>query len=576
MKPDTLYRFRRCTVAFLVMAIIGVASAWAVAPHPDAKAYNAAAQAAAPYFIEHLNELHARGVCAPDSFFQNHTAAKTVVGRSPNITGTFRILAILVQFSDHPSSVAPAFFDSLVFDTLGSTVRQYYKEISYGQLDIVTVNLPSASGWRTAPQTYAYYVNNEQGTGAYPHNSQKLVEDLVDQVDPVVNFANYDNDGDGYVDVLLVIHSGTGAELTRSNSDIWSHKWEITPRLKDGKYVASYTIQPEYWYTPGDMTIGVYSHELAHGFGLPDLYDTDGSSWGVGKWCLMAYGSWNGASGMGESPAHPSAYCRAKMGFTSSVNVTSNLTAQSIANVEQGGSIYRLWTSGAASSEYFLVENRQKIGYDSHLSGDGLLIWHIDESKTSNDNEWYTGQPGGSHLMVALEQADGLFELEHKSNIGNAGDPFSSASLATSFNAVSAPNSNSYLSGNSFVAVNNISASGSTMTADLIVGFAAGIDTGNELLLPVSAELSQNYPNPFNPGTQIEFSLSSGANVRLEVFNVLGQRVRMLYNSHAAAGITTVAWDGNNDTGSPVSTGVYLYKLAAGDQTVIRKMVLLR
>jgi immune inhibitor A len=576
MKSVFLSKLGQNTALIAALTLFGAVSATAVSPHPDSQLSMAAAQAAAPYFMQHLNELHARGVCTPDSFFQNHVAAKTVAGRSPNITGTFRILAILVQFSDHPSSVASTFFDSLVFDSLGSTVHQYYKEISYGQLDLVTVNLPSATGWRTAPQTYDYYVNNQQGLGNYPHNSQKLVEDLVDQIDPIVNFANYDNDNDGDVDVLLVIHSGTGAELSRSNSDIWSHKWEINPRLKDGKYISSYTIQPEYWYTPGDMTIGVYSHELAHGFGLPDLYDQDGSSWGIGRWCLMAYGSWNGATGMGESPAHPSAFCRAKMGFAPVTNVTSNITAQSIQDVEEGGPIYRLWTSGMSSHEYFLVENRQRIGYDSRLNGDGLLIWHIDETQASNDNEWYPPNPSGSHYMVALEQADGLYELEHKTSIGNAGDPFPGSSAATSFNALSTPNSNSYQSENSFVAVNNISESGTIMTADLIVGFSAGTDTGSGALLPLSAELSQNYPNPFNPGTQIEFSVTSGANVHLDVFNVLGQHVRTLYDQHAASGLTTVTWDGEDDNGQPVSSGVYLYKLVAGNQTVVRKMVLLR
>ncbi|HVP06972.1 MAG TPA: M6 family metalloprotease domain-containing protein [Candidatus Acidoferrum sp.] len=566
----------RRALAVLLLALMATAGVQATPPHPSVQQLAAAAQIAQPYFMEHLAELHAKGVGAPDDFLKNNVAAKTADGRSPAFTGTFRILAILVQFTDHPSSVGATFFDSLVFDSLGHTVKDFFHEISYGQLDLVTVNLPSSMGWQTAPQTYAYYVNGQQGLGNYPHNSQKLVEDLVDAVDPVVNFANYDNDGNGYVDVLLVIHSGSGAELTGSNNDIWSHKWAISPRQKDGKYISSYTIQPEYWHNPGDMTIGVYSHELSHGFGLPDLYDTDGSSWGVGKWCLMGYGCWNGATGMGESPSHPCAWARAQMGFVTPVNVLSNLTAQAIPDVEQNAVVYRLWTSGSVGNEYFLVENRQQVGYDTYLKGSGLLIWHIDESKANNDAEWYPGQPASSHFKVALEQADGLFELEHKLSTANAGDIYPGTTAATAFNAVTTPNSNAYSGANSFVAVSNISASSLIMHADLIVGFAAGTDTGDDVLLPFSADLSQNYPNPFNPSTSIRFTLSSAAETRLEVFNVLGQKVRTLVDGRRAAGTVTLTWDAKDDYGNDVPSGVYLYKLVAGTQTLSRKMVLIR
>ncbi len=78
-------------------------------------------------------------------------------------------------------------------------------------------------------------------------------------------------------------------------------------------------MEPEYWSAPGDMTVGVYAHELAHAFGLPDLYDTDGSADGIGRWALMASGSWNGTSG--SSPAWFSAWSRAFLGFVNPTNV---------------------------------------------------------------------------------------------------------------------------------------------------------------------------------------------------------------------------------------------------------------
>ncbi|MEW6049759.1 MAG: M6 family metalloprotease domain-containing protein [Candidatus Zixiibacteriota bacterium] len=565
----------RIVVSSLIALTCGLTSGYAMPPHPGGSGSDAAPKVQESYYVQHLDELHARGVCSADDFFLNNTAAKLTDGKAPAITGPFRVLAILVEFSDDTNKVAATYFDSLVFGTTGSTVKNYFSEVSYTQLDLLTVNLPSALGWRTAPQTYAYYVGGAQGLGSYPNNSQKLVEDLVDQVDPVVNFANYDNDGDGYVDVLLVIHAGTGAEFSGSANDIWSHKWAISPRSKDGKFISDYTVQPEYWQNPGDMTIGVYSHELSHGFGLPDLYDTDNSSYGVGRWCIMGYGSWNGPGGMGGSPSHPCAWSRAQMGFVTPTNVAANITGQSIASVESGGPIFRLWTSGALGTEYFLVENRQRTGYDTYLPSAGLLIWHIDDLKTGNAQEWYPGQPGANHSLVALEQADGLFELEHKTDIGDAADPFPGSGSVTAFNAVSTPNSNSYLSGNSFVAVSNISASAPTMQADLIVGLAAGANDPPDQL-PISIDLSQNYPNPFNPSTQIEFSLSDSGPARLEIFNLLGQKVRTLVDGRELSGGSTVVWDGTTDAGTEVSSGVYMYRLTVGDRSMVRKMMLVR
>ena len=572
------------TGIFLLASLFATLLLWpgtasGMPPHPSLLDESAAAKRQGEVVIPSSEDLHARGICTPGDFFGNRLSAirggKPVVG---SVISTYRILAVLVQFSDHPSSVNAAFFDSLVFDTAGRTVKDYFAEVSYGAIDLITTNLPSSLGWRTAPSTYAYYVNGQQGTGQYPQNSQKLVEDIVDQIDTLVNFADYDNDGDGYVDVLLVIHSGTGAEFSGSADDIWSHKWAITPRLKDGVYISDYTIQPEFWVSPGDMTIGVYSHELCHGFGLPDLYDTDGSSNGIGRWGIMATGSWNGPSNFGESPAHPCAWSRIQMGITTPVNVTTNALGQSINAVENGGSIFRLWTSGGASSEYFLVENRQKVGYDLYLPGAGLLIWHIDDTKTDNTEEWYPGLNGAAHYLAALEQADGLFELEHRNDYGDAADPFPGTLNRTSFTGTTSPNSDSYSGSNTFVEVTNISASSLSMTADLIVGIAATINDDQSGTLPVSPELAQNYPNPFNPSTTIQFELGQAADITLEVINTLGQRVRTLADGTYQSGRHTVTWDATDDHGQTVASGVYLYRLVEHEtgEEVTRKMVLVR
>ncbi|UCD36956.1 MAG: choice-of-anchor D domain-containing protein [Fidelibacterota bacterium] len=453
-----------------------------------------------PYYLENRSELLARGLNAAWTApllrdrrtltTADEAAMSRSLGPATVPSGSYNALVLLVDFSDQVSQVPDTSFDDLIFADVPGSMRDYFQVISYGTLDIVTVDYPGAIGWSRAPQTYAYYVDGQHGFGDYPQNAQKLVEDVVAIVDPVVDFSQYDNDGDGYVDALFVVHSGPGAEFTGSNYDIWSHAWQTvnTPYV-DGVYVDRYSMEPEYWDSPGDMTIGVFAHELGHsGFGLPDLYDRDYSSAGLGVWSLMAGGSWNGFSWAGgDSPAFPDAWSHYQMGYVTPTNVTVDATGQTIANVETTPAAYRLWTNGQPGQEYFLVENRQQIGYDSALPGSGLLIYHVDEAVASqNDDEWYPGHTASGHYLVALEQADGLWNLEQWGNQGDSGDPFPGVTGNTAFHALSTPNSKDYNDDQTCVVVNNISNSASTMTADLgvtppIIGVAPDA-LGAELL----------------------------------------------------------------------------------------------
>ncbi len=119
-----------------------------------------------------------------------------------------------MQFTDNLSQVGATYFDSLLFGGGDGTLNDYYSAVSYGTLDIVTVDLPSSIGWCTMPQTYAYYVDGNYGTGTYPNNARKLAEDAVLLADPLVDFSQYDNDGDGWVDTVFIVHAGQGAEFT--------------------------------------------------------------------------------------------------------------------------------------------------------------------------------------------------------------------------------------------------------------------------------------------------------------------------------------------------------------------------
>jgi len=93
---------------------------------------------------------------------------------------------------------------------------------------------------------------------------------------------------------------------------------------------------------------------------------------------------------------------------------------------------------------------------------------------------------------------------------------------------------------------------------------------------PDGFALHQNYPNPFNPATTIAYQLAGNANVVLKIYNVAGQEIKTLVNEKQSAGPQKVVWDGSDNSGQQVASGIYLYKLHAGDQTQTKKMILLK
>jgi len=97
-----------------------------------------------------------------------------------------------------------------------------------------------------------------------------------------------------------------------------------------------------------------------------------------------------------------------------------------------------------------------------------------------------------------------------------------------------------------------------------------------DISLPQSFELSQNWPNPFNSTTVIYYALPKAAHVSLQLFNVRGQLIRVLVNSHKSAGRYQAVWDGKDDSGRVVASGVYIYRLHAGEDSEVKKMALLK
>jgi len=94
--------------------------------------------------------------------------------------------------------------------------------------------------------------------------------------------------------------------------------------------------------------------------------------------------------------------------------------------------------------------------------------------------------------------------------------------------------------------------------------------------IPMEYQLAQNYPNPFNPETVIPFSLPRSTEINLSIYNVLGQRVKILYQSRLSAGAYQITWDGLDNNGDRVSSGVYFSRLTANDFVAVRKLLLLK
>jgi M6 family metalloprotease-like protein len=385
---------------------------------------------------------------------------------------TVRALVIAVDFDDNVRSRSTEEFDTLLFSNgfvlpFGS-MRDFYWENSYGAFEVIG----DVVGWYRMPEDYVYYTCTfgEHGFGPYPYNAQKLVEDAVNAADPYIDFTDYDRDGNGFVDALFVVHAGPGTEETGNPCHIWSHRWVTNGYIYlDGVKVYDYSMEPETRIGGALVDIGVFCHEFGHVLGLPDLYDTDYSSSGLGRWSLMAGGSWNNG---GKSPAHFDAWSKYRLGFSSVSQLSSNQTDVEILQAETSPLSYRVWNSGAGGSQYFLVENRQRIGFDSHLPGEGLLIYHVDESKSGNSQEWCPGAGPYQHYKVALEQADGSFGLEAcygSGDNGNGSDPFPGYQDRRSFDDSTAPASRDYYDNPTQVAVWNISDSDSAMYANLDV-----------------------------------------------------------------------------------------------------------
>ncbi len=375
----------------------------------------------------------------------------------PSPSGQLSLPAILIEFQNTSfrSSHTLTYYSTLLNSNDTASFSTFYQENSYGtftpQFDLY--------GPFTSEHTMRYW--GEDGWEIDNENDQiyNLAREALQKANPTVDFSQYDSNGDDYIDGLLVIHASTGQEWSGGTygfyNHIWSHVWSISPPITvDGLNASPYAMIPE-WYpaayehaTNGSL-IGVACHEFGHLLGLPDLYDTDYSSAGIGNWGLMGSGSWLGIT-LGSNPAHLSVWSKKVLGWADPTPLT-DAGQYAISPTEETSQVYQY--DIPSSNEYFLLSYRSTLTnarFDAHLPGSGILIWHIDDSVENNNNE--------QHYMVDLEefdQHDGTQELETGENLGEASDPWKATDIG--FTVTTTPNSRPYTGENSYLVLMNIS-----------------------------------------------------------------------------------------------------------------------
>lgn len=375
-----------------------------------------------------------------------------------------RNLVILARFPEHIVFVSQGQFDDL-FNEPGysaegavGSVRDYYLDVSASQLTVDS----TVADWVVLPRSESFYGGDSPGGG--DSSPWQLARDAIRALDSTgFDFRPFDADRDGDVEMLTVIHSGLGQEYTANPSEcVWSQVVTLVPaETVDGVRVHRVAIVAERRYDTTSITrIGVICHELGHLLGLPDLYDIDGTSSGIGIWGIMGAGSWGGDGYSPERPVHFCCWSKVTLGWIGPTVIDGASSPVSVPGIEKAGTwgVYKI-SCEMRDGEYFLIENRRKTGYDLDLPGEGLLIWHIDENQPWNTDE--------SHYMVGLLQADGANDLEARRNLGDGGDPFPGSSNNRLLDDGTSPNTTSYTNGVTHIAISNISDSAVTMRFEI-------------------------------------------------------------------------------------------------------------
>lgn len=315
-------------------------------------------------------------------------------------TGTIHVPVLLVNYSDikfKDTDPKATFENQLVKST--TSVRQYFTDQSNGQLTCEFDVL----GPVTLSHPRSYYGGNDDSG-----NDQRVGEMVKEGYDKLtatgVSLAKYDNNGDGMVDVAIVLYAGVGEASSKVTESVWPCQWDLissdygTAAYYNGIKLNKFAVFNELYDGQIDG-IGTFCHEFSHCIGLPDLYDVNYSSpsiYAMGSWSVLDYGCYNND---GNTPCNYTAYERDFMGWDTLAIPVKGETY----TLEAMGKSYKV-VNTANSDEYYVLENRQQKGWDKYLAGSGLMVTHVDydyDSWTQN-----TVNVSRNHKRVSIIPAD--------------------------------------------------------------------------------------------------------------------------------------------------------------------------
>lgn len=368
-----------------------------------------------------------RQQAAPELYVRKDllSGGKTTLTRA-SYTGKKRCLILLAQFSDKKFSMDdPQGFYNKVANEPGfhglpglgegkfkGSVADYFKAQSNGKFEMAF----DVVGPYTLGES-SYYGKNEGD--AQDVNVQAMISGcLGSAVAEGVDFTPYDWDGDGECEMVFVVYAGRGEATGGGDDTIWPHKGRMATAVNCGtKKVINYACSNELSVSNEVDGIGTICHEFSHCFGYPDAYDTSyssGSLYGMGSWDLMCQGNYNDS---GFTPAGYTAYEKYVAGWVTPVELKENTSVSGMKTLADGGDTYIFKNPGHAD-EYYLIENRQKKGWDAALAGSGIIINHIDY----NEKVWNYNAPNSmvaginDHERMTIIPADNVKSTKTEEN----------------------------------------------------------------------------------------------------------------------------------------------------------------
>ena len=394
-------------------------------------------------------------------------------------TGVLKILVIPVQFRDHEfRELIPRDDIEYLFNGEGrlqdiaptGSIRSYLRLNSYNNLQVEA----TVVNWTLLPMTEKECSFGNSGL------SQKLQEcfwPALDQIDALhanpddqFNWGDYDVNYDNFIDNVVFLHSGYGAEYgetdadgTASDSRIWSHavgarskprRWESRNFLID---LGSYSVTSVYRGIMNEniARFGIMAHELLHTLGVPDLFDKGRADLGGGTGQFSIMSSPWGQGGDPTYPGHLDPWSKMRLGWLTPIPITYD-GEYSAEPSEIDADVYII-REGFPDGEYLLIENRQALHYDALIGGQeggakgGVVIWHVDNLVLGNrfaGGKFQDGWPAnGNHYQVAVVQADEDFDLEQNVNAGEPDDFFGPGKSIGPGETGRFPNTDSYQGG---------------------------------------------------------------------------------------------------------------------------------